>query len=96
MKSGEPIRIDELPIEGLHNLQQQLHQVMEAKRKGVEILQNTAAAFDQSRSAVQDLSKLNEGKFIQLQVLPASLLRGGSCVYSQPVSTLIGQILIPF
>jgi hypothetical protein len=34
---------------------------MDAKQKGIEILANTANAFDQSRSAVEDLSKLNNG-----------------------------------
>lgn len=63
MKPGEPVRIDQLPIEGLENLRQQLRQVLEAKQKGIEILANTAGAFDQSRSAIQDLSKLNDGKF---------------------------------
>ena len=65
MKPGEPVRIDQLPIEGLENLRQQLRQVLEAKQKGIEILANTAGAFDQSRSAIEDLSKLNDGKFLQ-------------------------------
>lgn len=66
MKTGEPIRIDELPIDGLEHLRQQLQTVLEAKKKGIEILANTAGAFDQSRSAIEDLSKLKDGKSIQL------------------------------
>lgn len=58
---GEPIKIDELPIDGLENLRQQLRQVVDAKQKGAQVLASTASAFDQSRSAIQDLSKLNDG-----------------------------------
>lgn len=61
MRKNEPIRIDELPIEGLDNLRQQLHSVLEAKKKAIDILANTANAFEQSRSSVEDLSKLNNG-----------------------------------
>jgi hypothetical protein len=67
MKSGEQkpesnaVRIDTLSTEHIRSLQRQLGQQVEGKKKAVEVLLSTAAAFDQSKSAVQDLAKLNEG-----------------------------------
>lgn len=67
MKSAEQkgeqnaVRIDTLSTDHIRSLQRQLGQQVEGKKKAVEVLLNTAAAFDQSKSAVQDLSKLNEG-----------------------------------
>lgn len=67
MKSGEQkndaktIRIDSLPLDQLRMLQKQVAQELEGRKKAAQVLASTASSFASSRSAVEDLSKVDEG-----------------------------------
>lgn len=68
MKGGDQssdtktVKLESLPLERLRLLQKQVAQDLDARKQAAQVLANTAQSFDSSRSAVQDLSKVDEGE----------------------------------
>lgn len=67
---SKSVRIESLPLDQLRMLQKQIAQELEGKQKAAQVLASTASSFNSSRSAVQDLSKVEEG--------------GDACIVAKP------------